>query len=105
MPWNSELLDPKRVGDAHQNPVSPDIENATSLRQIHGLGPPARHGFLVRAATGQRNGSDRRWGVAPGDEATLLILDASPIESISNTKRVHLVIQGGVMVDRELLRN
>ena len=84
MPWNSELLDPERVGDAHQNPVRPGIENATSLRQIHGLGPPARHGFLVRAATGQRNGSDRRWGVA-----TLL----------------HLVIQGGVMVDKELLRN
>ena len=46
----------------------------------------------------------RRWGVEPGDEATLLVLDASPLESISNTKRIHAVIQAGVVVDRETLR-
>ncbi len=60
---------------------------------------------LRSATTNAARFLDRRWGVAPGDEATLLILDASPIESIGNTKRVHLVIQSGVMVDRELLRN
>ena len=105
MPWNSELLDPKRVGDAHQNPVRPDIENATSLRQIHGLGPPARHGSLfVQPRVSAMDRIDAgAW--RPATKATLLILDASPIESISNTKRVHLVIQSGVMVDRELLRN
>ena len=47
---------------------------------------------------------DRRWGVAPGDEATLLVLDASPVEAIANTKRVHAVIQRGVVVDRKELR-
>ena len=48
---------------------------------------------------------DRRWGVEPGDEATLLILDASPVDAIANTKRVHTVIQAGVVVDREVLRS
>lgn len=47
---------------------------------------------------------DRRWGVEPGDEATLLVLDGSPVEAIANTKRVHAVVQRGVMVDREALR-
>ena len=46
----------------------------------------------------------RRWGVEPGDEATLLVLDASPVESIINTKKVFAVIQRGVVVDRESLR-
>ena len=48
---------------------------------------------------------DRRWGVEPGDEATLLVLDASPMEAVANTKRVHAVIQAGVVVDREALRS
>ena len=47
---------------------------------------------------------DRRWGVEPGDEATLLVMDASPVEAIANTKRVHAVVQRGVVVDREALR-
>jgi len=46
----------------------------------------------------------RRWGVEPGDEATLLVLDASPLETIANTKRIHVVIQAGVAVDRQTLR-
>ena len=45
-----------------------------------------------------------RWGVDTGDEATLLVLDASPLESMTNTKRIHAVIQAGVVVDRETLR-
>ena len=48
---------------------------------------------------------DRRWGVEPGDEATLLVLDASPVESIVNTKRIYAVVQRGVVVDRESLRS
>lgn len=47
---------------------------------------------------------DHAWGVAEGDEATLLVLDASPIESIANTKTIHAVIQRGVVVDRGALR-
>ena len=46
----------------------------------------------------------RRWGVEPGDEATLLVLDASPVESIVNTKRIYAVVQRGSVIDRESLR-
>jgi len=60
---------------------------------------------LRSATTNAARFLGRRWGVAPGDEATLLILEASPIESIANTKRVHAVIQGGIVVDRESLLN
>ncbi len=60
---------------------------------------------LRSATTNAARFLGRRWGVAPGDEATLLILDASPIASITNTKRVHAVVQGGIVVDRESLLN
>jgi len=46
----------------------------------------------------------RDWGVAPGDEASLLVLDGSPLESISNTRRIHSIVMKGTVVDREALR-
>lgn len=60
---------------------------------------------LRSATTNAARFLDRSWGVEVDDEATLLILDASPLESISNTKRVHSVIQAGIVVDRESLRD
>lgn len=45
----------------------------------------------------------REWGVAVGDEANLVILDASPIEDIRNTKKIHQVIHHGRLVEREAL--
>lgn len=60
---------------------------------------------LRSATTDAARFLDRRWGVEPGDEATLLVLDASPLDAIPNTKRVHAVIQAGVVVDREALRS
>ena len=59
----------------------------------------------LRAATTNASGFlGERWGVAPGDEATLLILDASPIDDIRNTQRIHAVIQRGTVVERDELR-
>jgi imidazolonepropionase-like amidohydrolase len=45
----------------------------------------------------------RRWGMKVRDEATLLVLDASPIDDVRNTERIHLVIQRGRLVDRASL--
>ena len=42
----------------------------------------------------------RPWGMKTGDEATLVVLDASPIEDIRNTEKIHAVIQRGRVVDR-----
>jgi len=66
-----------------------------------GLSPWAA---LRAATTDAGRFLDRRWGVEPGDEATLLVLDASPVEHIANTKRVHSVVQRGVVVDRKALK-
>ena len=35
--------------------------------------------------------------------ADLLLLDANPLADIRNTRRIHAVIQGGGLVDREAL--
>jgi imidazolonepropionase-like amidohydrolase len=45
----------------------------------------------------------RSYGVRPGDEANLVVLDASPIDDIRNTQRIAMVIQRGRVVDREQL--
>ena len=60
---------------------------------------------LRSATTDAARFLDRRWGVEPGDEATLLVLDASPVESIVNTKRIYAVIQRGSVIDRKSLRS
>ena len=43
----------------------------------------------------------RAFGVRLGDEANLIILDASPLDDIRNTQRIALVIHHGKLVDRE----
>ncbi len=44
------------------------------------------------------------WGVHEGAEATFIVLDGSPLESILNTQQIHGVVQRGVWVDRAALR-
>jgi imidazolonepropionase-like amidohydrolase len=41
-----------------------------------------------------------RFGVRPGDVANLVLLDASPIEQIANTKKIAAVVHRGRVVDR-----
>ena len=45
----------------------------------------------------------RRWGLRVGDEGTVVVLGASPIEDIRNSETIEHVIQRGVVVDREVL--
>ena len=45
----------------------------------------------------------RSYGVSPGNEASLVLLEASPIEDIRNTERIHLIIHHGRVVDRAAL--
>ena len=45
----------------------------------------------------------RSLGVRPGDEANLVVLEASPIENIRNTQRISMVIHHGTIVDRDAL--
>ena len=77
------------------------VHRELELLEAAGLSPWA---VLRSATTNAASFLGHRWGVEPGDEATLVVLDASPLESIANTKRIHAVIQAGVVVDREALR-
>lgn len=47
---------------------------------------------------------DRKWGTDIGDEATLIVLDGSPVAEMRNTERLHAVIHRGVVVDRNAIR-
>ena len=46
----------------------------------------------------------RKWGMNVGDEGTLVILDASPLDDMRNTERIHAVVLRGVRVDRNAIR-
>ena len=47
----------------------------------------------------------KRWtGDGAGNEATFVVLNASPIDDIRNTRLIHSVVQRGTVVDRETLR-
>ena len=46
----------------------------------------------------------RKWGMSAGDDASLIILDASPLDDIRNTERIQAVILRGVKVNREAIR-
>ncbi len=77
------------------------VHRELELLEAAGLSPWAA---LRSATTHASSFLGHPWGVEPGDEATLLVLDASPLESMTNTKRIHAVIQAGVVLDREPAR-
>lgn len=58
---------------------------------------------LASATTEAGDFLGRPFGVQPGDEANLVVLDASPIADISNTQAIFMVIQRGEIVDRTAL--
>jgi len=77
------------------------VHRELALLRAAGLSPWAA---LRAATTDAARFLGRRWGVEPGDEATLLVLDASPLEDVAHTTRIHAVVRKGTVVDRESLR-
>lgn len=58
---------------------------------------------LAASTTAAGDFLGRPFGVNPGDEANLVVLDASPIEDIRNTQRIISVIHHGEIVQRSEL--
>lgn len=58
---------------------------------------------LAAATTNAGAFLGRSYGVRPGDEANLVVLNASPLDDIRNTQTIHSVIHRGRIVDRETL--
>ncbi len=56
---------------------------------------------LAAATTEAGRFLGRSYGVRAGDEANLVVLEASPVADIRNTQRIAQVIHHGVIVDRE----
>ena len=77
------------------------VHREMALLRAAGLGPWA---VLRAATTDAARFLGRSWGVEPGDEAALLVLDASPLDDVANTMRIHAVVREGIVVDREALR-
>lgn len=46
----------------------------------------------------------RDYGLSPGDEGSVVVLDGSPIEDITQTQKIHLVVHHGVVLDRDELK-
>ena len=94
--------DGHRLRSAPATPVSsraiPCIASCgCSSRRYSGMGRP-------RGDDDQRRTSARtRLGHGVGDEGTLVILDASPLDDITNTERIATVVLRGVVVDRSAL--
>ena len=58
---------------------------------------------LAAATTGAGEFLGQSFGVSPGDVANLVVLEASPVEDITNSQRIAMVIHHGRVVDRESL--
>jgi len=89
------------MGTDGNTPYGPHIEMADMVA----AGMPA-HDVLVAATRNSAEvmGLTDLGTIAPGKSADLLVLDANPIDDITNTRRIDAVYIRGIAVDRAALR-
>ena len=58
---------------------------------------------LAAATTAAGDFVGRSWGLDPGDQGSVVLLDASPIDDIRHTEKIHAVIHHGRQVNRQRL--
>lgn len=79
-----------------------DVHRELELLVAAGLAPLD----ALRTATqnpAEYMGMERRYGLAPGNVADLIVLDADPLHDIRNTRRIHAVLFNGNLYDRAAL--
>ena len=92
----ADTVDPRvKLGEGHFNALA-------ALEEL-GMDPME----ILKSATSHvaraYKVDDRIGTLEPGKAADMVILDASPLESARNYRRIHAVIKGGAMVDRDAL--
>ena len=72
-------------------------------RELHHLVAAGLTPYEALAAASTRAAAflGRQYGPSPGAEANFVVLDASPLEDIGNTRSIVRLIQRGRVVDRE----
>jgi hypothetical protein len=60
---------------------------------------------LAAATTRAGEFLGRKLGVRPGDEASFVLLEGSPVDTIANTQRIAVVVHHGHVIDRDALLN
>ena len=81
-PWavHEELEDMVRAGMSPSDVLVAATRNSASLMKVRDLGT-----------------------IEPGKSASFVVLDANPLDDITNTRRIHSVVLDGVAVDREAI--
>ena len=78
----------------------------TELRDMVRCGLSPMEAIVAATGTNAKIlGLDRLGTVAAGKSASFVVLEASPLDDITNTRRIVAVYLEGVRVDREALRS
>ncbi len=96
VPLAADIVDPDRkIGEAHLNAlVALEEEGMDRMEILKAATSNIAKAYKVDATLGT---------LEPGKAADMVILDANPLESARNYRRIGRVIKGGKVVDREAL--
>lgn len=90
--------------DAHRDSL-PMLHRELELEVRAGLTPMQALISATSAAARVIGVDSVRGTIAVGRDADLVLLDANPLDDIRNTRRIHTVIKGGVIVTRDSVRS
>lgn len=88
---------------AYNSYVYPGSALHEELAQLVKAGLSPQEALMTSAYHGAQFLRKEGVGIAIGNRADLVILEANPLEAISNTKRIHTVIKNGQVFDRTTL--
>ena len=81
----------------------PAVHRELELLVDAGLSPMEAIVAATRTAAEYLGHEDELGTIAPGKLADLLVVDGDPLEDITRTRNIHLVVKNGVIVDRDQL--
>ena len=88
---------------AYNSYVYPGSSLHEELAQLVKAGLSPQEALLTSGYNGAQFLKKEGYGIAVGNRADFVILEANPLEAISNTKRIYMVIKNGKIYDRTTL--